>query len=180
MLGIGDVTGGRVKVSVTAEGEAVVQETAVKEGDVVSVPVAGRKLLLTVKELRNALVGEDEVVFVLSEAGAPAAMTEEEKIERLIASIRELKGAVFVRNGGEHSAADAVEHMRRKWERGKKEITTAREFIAKAGSRSSLSGEAYRIRYSDGREVTAEEFLRKELEKMEGEGATTRAVEGSK
>ena len=168
-LSVGDVTGGKVKVSVTtAEGEALVEARAVKEGDVVNVPVGERKLLLTVKDLRNVLIGKDEVVFVLREAGAPVALTEEEKIERLMAAVKELKGAVFIRNGGEHSAGDAVEHMRRKWERGKKEITTAREFVEKAGSKSSISGEAYRIRFEDGREVTAEEFLLKKLGEVEG------------
>ena len=179
-LSVGDVTGGKVKVSVTtADGEALVEATAVKEGDVVDVPVGERKLLLTVKDLRNALIGTDEVVFVLREAGASAAMTEEEKIERLIAAVKELKGAKFIRNGGEHSAGDAVDHMRRKWERGKKEIRTAREFIEKVGSRSSLSGEAYRIRFQDGREVTAAEFFGKKLEEMEREAPSGNAVDSS-
>src|SRR5688500_5396570 len=49
-LSVGEVTGGKVKVSVTtADGEALVKATALKEGDVVDVPVGERKLLLTVK-----------------------------------------------------------------------------------------------------------------------------------
>jgi hypothetical protein len=180
-LAIGDVTGGKVKVSVTAgAGEKIVEERAVSERERVEFDLDSRKYAIVVEELRNALIGEDEVVFVLREEGeGKRAMTEEEKIERLIGAVRELKGATFIRNGGEHSAADAVEHMRRKYERGKKEITTAREFIAKAGSRSSLSGEAYRIRTADGKEVTAEAFLTKKLDEIEGAGApATRAASG--
>lgn len=178
-LSIGDVTGGRVKLSIAvAGGEVLVEERAASEGDEVGFALDARKYQIVVDELRNSLIGEDEVVFVLREVGTETqrSLSEEEKIERLIAAVKELKGATFIRNGGEHSAADAVEHMRRKWENGKGRIRTAREFIQFAASRSSLSGEAYRIRFADGKEVTAEAFFRKELEKIEGTGATTRAA----
>jgi hypothetical protein len=178
-LSIGDVTGGKVKVSVGLTGdETLVPERAMSEGDKLQFTLDEREYEIAVEELRNALIGDDEVVFMLREVDAnpPAALSEEQKIERLIAAVGELRGATFIRNGGEHSPADAVEHMRRKWENGKGRIRTAKDFITHAASRSSLTGEAYRIRMPDGMEVTSETFLMKTLRQMEA--ATTRAAKG--
>ena len=109
------------------------------------------------------------------ESGVPAAedkeskpLGEEEKIKALIATVRGLKNATFIRNGAEHDCDAAADHMQRKWKAGRREIKTARDFIRLAGSKSSRSGEAYRIRFKDGKEVTSEAFLTKELDKLEG------------
>ncbi len=54
----------------------------------------------------------------------------------------------FYRNGSWHDAADAQAHLTKKYEylRNKKKITTTEQFIADAGSKSSMSGEAYQVR----------------------------------
>ena len=99
----------------------------------------------------------------------PAAkpLTEQEKIEKLIAALGALKGATFLRNGSEHTAKDAADHVRSKWSAQKKEIRTAQEFIEKAASKSSMSGQPYVIRLSDGKEVKAGEWLRERLTEIE-------------
>ena len=95
------------------------------------------------------------------------SLSEEEKIKSLIATVRGLKDATFIRNGDEHDCDSAADHMQRKWKAGRKEIKTARDFVRLAASKSSRSGEAYRIRFKDGKEVTSEAFLTKELDKLE-------------
>ena len=42
-------------------------------------------------------------------------------------------------------------------------VATAEDFIRLCGSASSMSGTAYQIRFSDGRVVTSEAFLRQRL-----------------
>lgn len=103
-----------------------------------------------------------------------AALTEFQKVERVIEYVAGLKGAVFLRNGGEHTPAEAAEHMRTKWQRARDRAPTARDFIEQAASRSSLTGEAYRIRLSDGREVTARDLLTAELDRIEAKRPTVK------
>jgi hypothetical protein len=97
-------------------------------------------------------------------SAAPAAtLSQEERIERLIAAVAGLQDAVFLRNGAEHDAAAAAEHLRGKWHWKAGEIATAEDFIRVAGTRSSLSGEVYRIRFADGQVVELAVYLRGEL-----------------
>ncbi len=95
-------------------------------------------------------------------------LTEDQKIERLIRSIAELKDATFIRNGDEHTAAAAADHLRTKWQRGKKHAKTAEDFIENIASKSSMSGKPYTIRFKDGKEVESGTFLREQLKKLNG------------
>ena len=95
------------------------------------------------------------------------ALAEEAKIKRLITAVEKLKDATFVRNGQEHSAREAADHMRRKWKSNEGSIKTARDFIRVAATASGISGKPYLIRYKDKTEVKSAEFLTKELEKIE-------------
>jgi hypothetical protein len=94
-------------------------------------------------------------------------VTEREKIERLLAAIESAEGDVFIRNGVEHAAEDAAEHLRSKWQAAGEQIKTAEEFIDKIATKSSLSGEAYRVRRADGTEVLASDYLREKLSGIE-------------
>lgn len=93
----------------------------------------------------------------------PRKLTETERIESLIQHVETLEGAVFIRNGEEHDCTAAAKHMRDKWNWKKKEIETAEDFIRVAATKSSMSGEVYRIRFKDGHEEKCGEYLRKQL-----------------
>lgn len=93
--------------------------------------------------------------------------TESQKIERLVEHVATLKGAVFIRNGKEYDARAAAEHLRKKWNYVKDEIKTARDFIDKIATKSSLSGQPYRIRLADGREFKSGEYLHAQLKEIE-------------
>src|SRR5688572_17691330 len=86
---------------------------------------------------------------------APGAKptTPAEEIEQLLQRVANARGVVFIRNGSEHTAADAAAHLRRKLRAAKGRIKTPEQFIDKLATRSSMTGKAYRVRLPDGREV---------------------------
>ena len=93
--------------------------------------------------------------------------SEKQKIEALIRQLEHLSDAVFIRNNKAYNAKTAAMYLRSKWEATLEDITTAEDFIAKIASVSSTSGQPYRIRFKDGREILSEEYLRTELKKLD-------------
>ena len=92
---------------------------------------------------------------------------EQKKIDYLIASIEALDGATFLRNGSEYSAAKAADHLRLKLRNAGDRIQTADQFIDELGTKSSMSGEKYRIRFRDGRLLESAQVFREALEKYQ-------------
>lgn len=171
-LAVDDVTGGRVSTSlVTPDGGVLLAPTPLRAGESAPFELGGAAYVLTLKSLENHAVGSDTATFVVAEAsppvGAAAALTETEKIEALLASIAAMKDAKFIRNGDAHDAQAAADHLRGKWRSAGSRITTAEQFIDGVASKSSLSGEAYKIRRADGTEVLAGEFLHAKLAEIE-------------
>lgn len=107
------------------------------------------------------------LVFVLSLMApmlASAALnTQSPDIGALIARVAQSRDVVFIRNGSDHSAAEAAAHLQRKLAASHGRITTAEQFIDVLGTRSSLTGIAYRVRFADGREVESAVWLRRLL-----------------
>jgi outer membrane biosynthesis protein TonB len=95
-------------------------------------------------------------------------LTENQKIDRLIAFVAALEGAVFIRNERHHTPAEAAKHLQLKRGKAGDRVRTADDFIRLCASHSTLSGEAYLIRLADGRTRTAEDVLREELARIEG------------
>jgi len=85
------------------------------------------------------------------------------KIQYLIASVETLEGAKFIRNGSEYDARSAANHLRLKLKNAGKRVRTAEDFIKFCGSKSSITGEPYLIRFTDGTTVKTEVFFRKKL-----------------
>ena len=81
----------------------------------------------------------------------------------------------FIRNRKEHTAREAVEHMKKKADHFKEKIRTAEDFIAYAGTKSLLSGQIYTVRLDDGKIMPCADWLKKELARFrarqEGEAA---------
>jgi hypothetical protein len=95
----------------------------------------------------------------LAHAESPAEL-EGRRIQFLIES---LGNAEFVRNGSAYDAHAAADHLRLKLGKAGSRVATAEDFIRVCASVSSISGTAYQIRFSDGRLVTSEAFLRARL-----------------
>ncbi len=96
-----------------------------------------------------------------------AKLSEEQKIEMLIEYIKNLKDAVFIRNGSEHSAEEAAEHLAGKRKKAGTKVKTAVEFIVHVGSKSSMSGKPYMIKFKDGHTETSQALLAEELKRIE-------------
>jgi Family of unknown function (DUF5329) len=93
--------------------------------------------------------------------------TETQKIESLISHIESLQDAKFVRNGVAYDAETAGQFLRGKWKAQQSDIKTAQDFIDKAASKSSTTGQPYLIRQPDGKEIKSGEYLIAELRKIE-------------
>jgi len=110
------------------------------------------------------------LLLVLAFATPALAKTppaETAKIEALIAAVEARPDAVFIRNGSEHRADAAADHLRLKWRHAGDRIANARDFIRYCATKSSLTGRKYRIRFKDGREVDSADFVLAELAKLE-------------
>jgi hypothetical protein len=99
--------------------------------------------------------------------GDGSASLEGRKIEYLIAAVESLPDAQFIRNGVSYDAKSAADHMRLKLRMAGSRVATAEDFIRLCASVSSVTGAPYQIRFSDGRTVTSEAYLRQRLAEFE-------------
>ena len=74
-----------------------------------------------------------------------------------------VSGCKFVRNGKEHSAGEAADHLRMKARRGKRYYDTTEKFIDRIASKSSWSGKAYEIQCADKSAETAASWFARAL-----------------
>jgi hypothetical protein len=104
-------------------------------------------------------------------AECKAKLSEDQKIERLIQAVSALDGK-FIRNGEEHNADEAANHLRLKLSNAKKSFFssgkdwTALQFIEQLATKSSLSGIPYEIKLRDGKKMSSNDWLKIELKKM--------------
>jgi len=159
-LTIDDITRGQVMVTLLRNGcEALIGPVSMRTGDRRTFTIENARLCLKLDAFEISLLGTDYANFVIEAAAQEtSARSEIEKIGHLIDTVARLDGAVFLRNGAEHSPGEAAEHLRRKFAASSDDVQTAEQFVASVASRSSLTGEEYRIRFSDGRTVTVREF----------------------
>ena len=68
----------------------------------------------------------------------------------------------FIRNGKEYGAEEARKHLQRKYEHARRWVKTAEDFIQHVATKSSMSGEPYKIRCNDQTMLCAD-WLRAEL-----------------
>jgi hypothetical protein len=83
-------------------------------------------------------------------AHATPSATEEKLIDTLIQRVSKMSAMVFMRNGNEYNAADAAKHMQAKYDYFKKELVTAEDFIERCASRSEMTGQAYKVKLTNG------------------------------
>ena len=67
--------------------------------------------------------------------------------------------ATFIRNGQTHTPLEAVNHIKAKYEHFKNEIKTPQDFIRLCASKSLQTGQSYRVRTADGKEIRLDEWL---------------------
>jgi hypothetical protein len=176
-IAIDDITAGQVGLTIARkDGGAVLVTKSVRPADKVPFTIDAHRYEVVVDAIDNDLVGDDRARFTVrasTQADAKgdtpqpaAARTEPERIEALIAAIA-ASGIVFIRNGTEHSASEAADHLRTKWSRAGNRIATAESFIDNLGSTSSQSGDPYRVRLPDGTERDAGPWLHEQLKAID-------------
>ncbi|ROS05331.1 hypothetical protein EDC56_0861 [Sinobacterium caligoides] len=105
-------------------------------------------------------------VFLVT-AQADEVETEKVEIEALITSLAG-SGCEFERNGSRHSAEDAAEHLRLKYRRGGKYVSSAETFIDRLASKSSWSGKAYTVACPGKPVEPAADWLYRRLQSIRG------------
>ena len=84
------------------------------------------------------------------------------EIRQLIDAVAN-SGCTFIRNGTEHTANAAADHLKLKWRRGKKHADTAEDFINNLASKSSWTGKPYSIKCPNQPEQTSADWLAQKL-----------------
>ncbi|MBI1767094.1 MAG: DUF5329 family protein [Bacteroidetes bacterium] len=103
-------------------------------------------------------IGVGQSIFLFAQTEV-----ETKKIEFLLREVQQLNGAKFWRNGSSYSPKQAADHLRMKWHKAGSSIKTAKDFIEKIASKSSISGKAYEIEFENGTKVETHSFLYKKL-----------------
>ncbi len=110
------------------------------------------------------------VMLVSLDAGAEKKDDNEKQanLDETIAYLLEFvrtSDVIFIRNGKDHSAEDAVKHIQKKYNHYKKKIKTPEDFIEKSATKSMMSGKLYQIKLKDGTVITCKDWLTAELER---------------
>jgi hypothetical protein len=112
--------------------------------------------------MKYTLIAAFVILALFSGAVSAQDNIEKKKIEFLISSVENLKGAIFIRNGSEHNGKEAAEHLRMKLQNAVV-VKTADDFIRLCASKSMITGKPYMIRLSDGKTMKSEEYFREKL-----------------
>ncbi len=86
---------------------------------------------------------------------AGALADADQEIEYLLTYVAD-SGCTFHRNGRAHDSAEAAEHLRLKYRRGRRYAASADDFIDRLASSSSWSGLAYTVSCGDSTEPSAD------------------------
>jgi hypothetical protein len=105
---------------------------------------------------------------VLSQAGG-IDTAESRKIDYLITAIENLGSAQFIRNGKALHGKVAANNFRLKLKKTRCGVHSAERFIRLCASASWASGVPYKIRFADGKVISAEQYLRQKLVEFGGD-----------
>ena len=110
------------------------------------------------------------LLFLVPSWLAPAAAASEPApaVEREISHLLDFigqSGCSFSRNGATHDAQRARQHIERKYRHLKSDIASAEDFIRLTASRSSLSGQRYKVRCGEN-EMDSSDWLSRELQRF--------------
>ncbi len=103
---------------------------------------------------------------VWSSAHAALDVQGEKEVSALLAFVAS-SGCGFIRNGTEHNPADARDHLQKKLDylKDKGMVDSAEDFIARAATESSFSGDPYRVNCA-GQWQPSADWLNTELQRI--------------
>ncbi len=171
----GDITAGHVAVAVYGpNGEMVGNTKTMAEGDTLSLHLVEQDYVLRLDKLVNFLVGPDYGVVTLM----PLHQFERNKIDVLLRAI-ERTDATFLRNGNEMSGEGFAAHLRAKHAHYGPRSASLHTFIEAVATRSSTTGELYRVKLPSGEIVDADKWLQQWAMKFAGEPEKDGAADGN-
>jgi hypothetical protein len=101
------------------------------------------------------------VILILWSIGLGAWADTQQEIDHLLGFIGSSQ-CTFVRNGEERDSASARSHIEKKYDYARRWIDTTDQFIEYTATKSSISGEPYRV-ICAGREEPSADWLKREL-----------------
>jgi hypothetical protein len=104
-------------------------------------------------------------VFTLPTLSQKKIFTDKEKIQYLLEQVEKSNG-IFIRNGSEHTAKEAREHMQKKLDYAEDKIKTVDQFIDSIATKSYMTGSTYYIKFPDGKQIESAVWLREQLKKV--------------
>ncbi|MGB6972935.1 MAG: DUF5329 family protein [Desulfobulbales bacterium] len=113
--------------------------------------------------LRRTAAGLFSLLMILSFHTSCFAGTTEEIASLLL--FVELSECTFIRNGKHYDAPEARKHIEKKYNYFKDRIHTAEEFIQYSATKSTMSGQLYRV-VCNGVGMTSSDWLLAELDKV--------------
>ena len=116
-----------------------------------------------------------EMLFSGILSQATAASVADVEIGQLLGYI-ERSGCAMYRNGSWYSASDARAHLEKKYryllDRGL--VNTTEDFMDRAATASSMSGEPYQVKCDRGEPISSAEWLTTELQRLRKAPAATK------
>jgi hypothetical protein len=102
------------------------------------------------------------ITIVLALCGTnPVVAEADQEIQHLLKWVAG-SGCTFTRNGTAHASADAADHLRLKYNKGRRYAGTAEQFIDRLASESSWTDKPYTVD-CDGQVETSNAWLHREL-----------------
>jgi len=105
------------------------------------------------------------IVAALLHSPALFAVDPDPEIDHLLEAIGD-SGCVFIRNGTRHDAEKAEEHLRMKYDRGRRYATNAENFIERLASKSSMTRKPYMMECPEVEAEPAGDWLMRRLEEF--------------
>lgn len=124
------------------------------------------------KALKRTLAATLAATLLLHPAGSPRAQEAPPDTATQIAHLLDFvrtSPCAFVRNGTAYAGAEAVVHIRKKYDYFKDKIMTADDFIDLAATKSEMSGQPYLVRCPEQAPAPAAAWLRTELQHYLGQ-----------
>lgn len=89
------------------------------------------------------------------------------RIDFLLHEVETARDATFIRNGTDHDAKAAADHLRMKLKYAGERVKTAEDFIKGCASESSITHRKYRVRLPDGKTLDAGDYLTEKLHEFD-------------
>jgi hypothetical protein len=102
------------------------------------------------------------ILGLLSTARADVPDSQRHEVEHLLGFVAH-SGCTLIRNGSRHDAAEAVDHILKKYDYFRDDIHSTEDFIAYSATKSTLSGRQYRVECPGRASLSSSEWLLQEL-----------------